>query len=202
MKTFVFDSRRRQQAMTLPELMIAAGVFTLAMVALITIHLNGLRLNQWARAKMGASDEARDAISRMVTEIRGAGTVRIGSGTISAFSEIPHGQIQRGNAIEIHPVKGVTNTWIRYYWDLGDQRLKRTENGNTAVLIVANAITNNMVFTSEDYRGSVLTNNFNNRVIGVTLEFFQLQNPTVPIGPGSVFDYYRLRTKITRRAIE
>jgi hypothetical protein len=48
----------------------------------------------------------------------------------------------------------------------------------------------------------VLTNNFNNRVIGVTLEFFQLQNPTVPIGPGSVFDYYRLRTKITRRAIE
>jgi hypothetical protein len=59
-----------------------------------------------------------------------------------------------------------------------------------------------MVFTAEDYAGNVQLNNFNNRVIGVTLQFFQLQTPTVPIGPGCLYDFYQLRTKITRRALE
>jgi hypothetical protein len=70
------------------------------------------------------------------------------------------------------------------------------------VMVVANAITNSMVFTSEDYTGTVLTNNLNNRVIGMTLQFYQLEYPTVPIGPGAFYDFYQLRTKITRRALE
>jgi hypothetical protein len=34
------------------------------------------------------------------------------------------------------------------------------------------------------------------------MEFFQLQHPTVPIGPGSIYDFYQFRTKITRRSLE
>jgi hypothetical protein len=59
-----------------------------------------------------------------------------------------------------------------------------------------------MVFTSEDFAGNVLNNNLNNRVIGVTLQFYQLEAPPVLIGPGSLYDFYQLRTKITRRALE
>jgi hypothetical protein len=66
---------------------------------------------------------------------------------------------------------------------------------------VANSISNNLVFSAEDYSGSILTNNENNRVIGVTLAFFQLQYPSIPIGPGSIYDFYQLRTKITRRTV-
>jgi len=131
-----------------------------------------------------------------------AGATRIGQGGEDSFAEIPHGQAQAGNAVEVFPDKGITNLWVRYFWDLDDQRLKRTENGSQAVLVVANSISNQMVFTSEDFGGNVLTNHSNNRVIGVSLQFFQLQNPTIPIGPGSVYDFYQLRTKITRRAIE
>jgi hypothetical protein len=68
--------------------------------------------------------------------------------------------------------------------------------------VVANAITNSMVFTSEDFSGTVISNNLNNRVIGLSLQFYQLQYPKVTIGPGSYYDFYQLRTKITRRALE
>jgi hypothetical protein len=66
---------------------------------------------------------------------------------------------------------------------------------------VAHAISNQIVFTAEDYAGRILTNNENNRVIGLSLQFYQLQYPAIPIGPGNHFDYYQLRTKITRRAL-
>lgn len=194
--------RQRQRGMTLPEIMVTAAIFFVVLAGILTIHLAGLRMNEFARSKMGASDEARAAISRMIGEIRGAGAIRIGNGDETAFVEVAHGEAQVGNAIEVYATKGVTNDWVRYFWDLDDRRLKRTENGSPAVLVVASSIRNEQVFTSEDFQGNILTNNHNNRVIGVSLEFFQLQNPTVPIGPGSLFDYYQLRTKITRRAIE
>lgn len=95
-----------------------------------------------------------------------------------------------------------TNNFIRYFRDPVDRRLKRTENGTNVALVVASSITNQMVFTSEDYRGIVLTNIANNRVVGLTLQFYQLEYPTVPVGPGSYYDFYQLRTKITRRALE
>jgi hypothetical protein len=151
---------------------------------------------------MGASDEARVAISRMVSEIRGAGLVRIGSGTAGSFTEVSPTAIQRGNAIEVLPSKTATNVFIRYFWDHADRRLKRSENGTNVVLVVANSITNSMVFTAEDFGGNVLTNNLNNRVIGVTLQFYQLQSPNIPVGPGCLYDFYQLRTRITRRALE
>ncbi len=196
------DRRRRRAAMTLPEVMVTSAIFGLAMAGFIALQVFGLRLNAITAAKLGASDEARGAVGKMVAEIRMAGVVRIGTGDDSTFSEIPIGQAQRGNAVQIQLSKDNTNNWVRYFWDASDTRLKRTVNGSPAVSIVANAITNEMVFTSEDYMGQVLSNNYNNRVIGICMQFYQLEFPNVPIGPGHQYDFYQLRTKITRRALE
>ncbi len=193
---------RRFRAFTLPEVMVAMAVFMLMIAGVLTVHIFGLKLNMLVRAKLGASDEARRAISAMIGEIRAGGVVRIGTGNVSSFTEIPAGTAQQGNAIQIFPVKGATNNFIRYFWDTADNRLKRSVNGGTGVMVVANAITNSMVFTSEDFTGTVLTGNLNNRVIGMRLQFYQLEYPTVPIGPGAFYDFYQLKTKITRRALE
>ena len=193
---------RRESGFTLTELMVAMAVFMMVIGGVIYVHLFGLRMNEMVKAKLGASDDARKAISKMVSEIRAAGIVRVGSGSLGSFNEAPFGTKQEGNAIQIYPLKGNTNTFLRYFWDSSDTRLKRTENGTNAVLVVANAITNSVVFSSEDFGGTVLTNNMNNRVIGLMLEFYQLEYPKVPIGPGNYYDYYRLRTRITRRALE
>ncbi len=81
-------------------------------------------------------------------------------------------------------------------------KLKRIPSGVASATVIASAISNQVVFTAEDFSGTILTNNANNRVIGLALQFFQLEYPTVSIGPGSLYDFYQLRTKITRRTLE
>jgi type II secretory pathway pseudopilin PulG len=188
-------------AFTLPEVLVTMALIMLVLGGLVGSQLFGMRLLELTKSKMGASDEARAAVAKMMDEIRAAKRIQIGEGDLTTFDEIPPYTSQRGRAIQIYPTTNYNN-FVRYFWDSTDRRLKRTTNGLTYVYIVANSISNEMVFTSEDHVGNVITNNQNNRVIGVTLQFYQLQYPATPIGPGGLYDFYQLRTKITRRTLE
>jgi Tfp pilus assembly protein PilW len=191
----------RAAAFTLTELMLTMAVVLLFMAGILSAHVFGLRLFEFTRAKLGASNDARRALNLMMDEIRSAKTLKIGAGSLAAFSEIPANTPQRGNAVQIHPTTNA-GAFVRYFWDAADQKVKRMTNGAAAATVVASAVSNQFVFTAEDFAGNLLTNNANNRVIGLKLQFLQLQYPAVTIGPGSLFDYYQLNTKITRRAIE
>ncbi len=193
--------RRRTLAFTLPEALIAMSLFLVVMGGVVFSHIYGMRMFQLSRSKLGASDEARRAISKLVEEIRSAKIIRIGSGGLTNFATCGITDTQSGNSIQVYPTTNTTS-FVRYYWDSGDNRLKRTTNGVSSVYVVANAISNQVVFTAENHLGQVLTNNNNNRVIGLTLQFYQLQYPTISIGPGGLYDFYQLRTRITRRALE
>jgi prepilin-type N-terminal cleavage/methylation domain-containing protein len=190
-----------QVAFTLPELMVAMAIFSLLMAGMMIANVFGIRAHEMTKVKLGASDEARRAINLLSAEIRTAKIIRIGNGDASSFAEIPLNSLQQGSAIQIHPTTNTAN-FVRYFWNSDDHQLKRSMNGSNIVTVVANFITNQLVFTSEDGFGSILTNNQNNRVIGLKLEFYQLQYPVVKIGPGQLYDYYRLSTKTTRRALE
>jgi len=155
----------------------------------------------FTQAKLTASDDSRVAISRMVGEIRSAKSLKVGSGGLATFTEVGVTNLQLGSALQVY-LSTNTNAFVRYYWDSADQKLKRTTNGATSAEIIAHSLTNNQVFTSEDFNGNILTNNLNNRVIGVTMQFYQLQYPVMHIGPGYYYDFYQLRAKITRRALE
>jgi hypothetical protein len=93
-----------------------------------------------------------------------------------------------------------TNTWVRYYWDSSDQKLKRATSDSTSTTVVASSVSNATVFSIEDYAGNVCTNSIQDYVVGLNLQFYQLQYPSVAIGPGSYFDYYQLQTRVTPRA--
>lgn len=194
-------SRRRTLAFTITELMIGASVLMLIVGGVVFSHLFGMRMYQITKAKLGASDEARSAISKMITEIRSAKTLKVGSGGINSFTEVGENAQQKGGAIQIYPGTN-TNDFVRYFWDSSDKKLKRTVDGATAALVVANSISNAVVFRAENHLGQILTNNQNNRVISLELQFYQIAYPVVNIGPGQLFDYYQLRTRITRRALE
>ena len=191
---------RRQHGFTLTEVMITMALVLIVLATVLSCHLFGMRLFELTKAKLGASDEARGAISTLIGEIRSAKMLRIGSGTLASFAEVIPNQPQAGNAIQIYPTAN-TNSFIRYFWDSTDQKLKRTTNGATEAHVVAHSISNQLVFTAENFKGQIVTNNENNRVIGLCLQFYQLQYPAVSIGPGNHYDYYQLRTKITRRAL-
>ena len=196
-----FSDRSLKHAFTLVELMITLGIFVFVAAGMLELHLIGLRLQNMANVKLEASEGARKALGRLVTDIHSAGVVYVGNWDGTKFTAAAFNTPQEGNALEIYPDKTSTNTFILYY--LGaDNRLKRIQSGDSAPTTIAGAITNNIVFTSEDFAGNILSNNFNNRVIGVTLQFFQLDNPMIQIGPGNVYDYYQLQTRVTRRALE
>lgn len=190
-----------QLAFTLPEMMVTSAIMTMIILGAVTTHLVGVNMYQMTKAKLGASDEARSAISKLIDEIRAAKVLKVGSGGLSSFTQAAANTPQMGNSVQIY-LSTNTNNFIRYFWDSADKRLKRTTNGSYSEFVVANFISNNLVFTAEDHLGNVITNPQNNRVIGMQLEFFQIQYPIVNIGPGNRFDYYRLSTRITRRTLE
>lgn len=196
-----FSGRESCRAFTLAEQLVTMAVLGMVSAALMSTHFFGLRMYEMTKAKVGASDEARGAIGKLVNEIRTGKLIKIGTGGLSSFTEVPIDTPQKGNAVQIYPTTNTTS-FIRYYWDSSDRKLKRTVDGSTSVYVVANSVSNQLVFTSEDFQGKILTNNANNRVIGLTLQFYQLQYPLVAIGPGQYYDFYQLRSKITRRTLE
>ncbi len=193
--------RRKRLAFTLTEMMISLSILTMVLSGIISSHLFGVKMLEITKAKLGASDEARSAINKLISEVRSAKRVQIGTGDVSGFTQIADGLAQQGSAIQIYASTN-TNFYARYFWNSTDKKLKRTANGGAAVSVVAHSITNSLVFTSEDFAGNVITNNQNNRVIGFVLQFYQIQYPVITIGPGNYYDYYQLRTRITRRALE
>lgn len=194
-------NRRREWGMNLTELMVTTAIFGLALTGFLALHIFSMRYDLTVKLKLQASNEARNTLSRIAADIRSAGRVRVGAGDATSFVEIPFGKLQQGNALEIQPDKANTNNFIRYFRDENDEFLKRANQDGTEV-IMARSVTNAMVFSSQDSQGVVLSNNFNNRVIGINLQFLQDRNGGAPGGNGFLYDYYQISTKVTRRALE
>src|SRR4051812_48864384 len=189
-----------ERALTLPEMMITASLAIMIMGGILTLHLVGARMFQVTQTKLGGNDDARSAIGKLTADVRSSKMVRVGTGGLNSFTECGVNAQQAGNAIQVYPTSN-TNNFVRYFRDT-DNRLHRTTNGASSDLILANFVTNSLVFTAENYKGQVLTNNENNRVIALTLQFYQIQYPVVKIGTNELYDFYQVRTKITRRVLE
>jgi prepilin-type N-terminal cleavage/methylation domain-containing protein len=193
--------RRRIRAFTLSELMVTMAVFTILMAGLMASHLMGLRMRKTTDTKLSATANARRALNDIRNEVRTAKMLSVGTGTKSTFTAVPTLSQQVGNALQIYATTN-SNIFVRYYMDASEEALMRVTSSDTTPRQVAGNITNQLVFAAEDFKGNVLTNNQNNRVIRMMLEFYQKEY-TLAKGPDrGVYDYYRVQTRITRRAIE
>lgn len=149
-------------------------------------------------------------------------------GNPTNFSLIPDGSLQEGNALRILPGSTnfvATNVYTLVYLQpsaggsnfsvIGPSGNPINNTNSLVVLtysndvmlvsnVVANYITNQNIFFAEDYMANVLTNNQDNRVIQMTMYFSQWEYPIAIIGSNDInaYDYYRLQTRATRRAIE
>lgn len=193
--------RELQRGFSLTEVMVASTLSVMIVTGVIYSHFVGAKMYQLTQSKLGASDQARGALSLLTTEIRSAKRTIIGNGSQESFTPIADGSSQKGSSMQIYPTTNDT-AYIRYYLDASDSKLKRTSSSLTTPQIIAEHITNNVVFSSEDHLGNVLTESQNNRVIGLTLQFYQIQYPITSIGQGQFYDFYQMRTKITRRTLE
>ena len=188
-------------AFTLVEMMVASGLFMLAAAALLYSHLFGLRLFNVASAKLSASAAARLASSIVRNDVRSAKLLYVGTGDSGHFTNAPDGAARQGNALQIYPTTD-TNNYVRYYLDASSQTLSRMRSGNSQIKLIAYHVTNTIPFDLEDFGGNVLTNDVNNRVVSMTLDFYQWEFLITGPRSGLGYDHFRLQTKATRRAIE
>ncbi|HXT11269.1 MAG TPA: prepilin-type N-terminal cleavage/methylation domain-containing protein [Candidatus Angelobacter sp.] len=198
----MFSNQTLLRAFTLTEMMVTMSIFVFVLAGILGLHIFGLKLNSMVDVKLQATEDSRRALGQLVTDIHSAGVVKVGTGDASSFTEAGFNAAQEGNAIQIYPVKTNSSVYVRYYLDPSDNQLMRLQSGSTTPAFVSGWVTNSIVFTSEDYAGNVLSNNFNNRVIGIDMEFYKLDNPMIHFAQGSYYDYYRLQTRVTRRALE
>lgn len=186
---------RPSAAFTLSELLIAITVFLLLVGGIVGANLFGLRMYQIAENKLDATDRARKALGKMTDEIRACKTTWIGSVSNGVFVARLDGELQTGGGLLINPTTNAAS-FIMYFLNPSDQSFRRTTSAPVTTTVLAQHITNSVIFCAEDCLGNVLTNNQNNRVIHLTLEFFQKPRQ------GVVADYYKLETSVTRRALE
>lgn len=187
---------------TLTELMIAMALFGMMLAGILSVHLFGMRLYRITETKLSAAASARKALNQVRDEIRTGKILIVGNGDDKSFKPITNNLSQIGNALQIYATTN-TNSFVRFYLDDADDALKRVYSASNEVDVIASYITNRVIFSAEDFQGRVLTNNQNNRVIRMMLDFYQWEFPIVTAGNGSaMYDYYHLNTRITRRIIE
>lgn len=184
---------KRTGAFTLPELLVAITVFTMLLGGIVFAHLFGLSMFQITETKLNATADARKIIGTMANEIRACDSIEVGNIAGGEFVGLLDGEKQHGTSLCIYP-NGNTNSHIIYFVDPSNKSFKRTTSKPGSAVIIAEQVTNSVVFSAQDILGNVLTNNTKNRVIHMNLEFYQAARHL----QGA--DYYKLETSVTRRS--
>ncbi len=190
------DSRKRAaaNAFTLPEMLIAATIFLLMVGGIIVANLFGLRMFQLVQTKMNATSWSRLTMEKLQNEIHGCNTAQLGNISNGVFTGLLDGEAQQGSGLLIYP-SASTNSFILYFVNTDDQTLRRTTDQPGSTVILASAVTNTLPFSAQDLTGTILTNNLNNRVIHVALEFYQ------PAYFMQHADYYKFETSVKQRVV-
>jgi prepilin-type N-terminal cleavage/methylation domain-containing protein len=189
---------RLDQGFTLPEILVAMTVFLLMVAGIIAANLFGLRMFQVTQTKFNVTTWARETAGQIAAEVHACNAVWVGNITTNGvFEGLLDGEMQRGAALLIYPTTD-TNRFTLYFVNPPDETFRRTvaTPGGTNTVILADSVTNVMIFAAQDFSGNVLTNCENNRVIHFTLEFHQPERFTLGA------DYYKLETSMTRRAVQ
>lgn len=197
--------RRSKGGFTLLEVMISAGIFLVVVGAMVALQLYQLRSYTLAGTQTMATADGRTTLNAIRDKIRSAKITYVGTFSSGTFSSISNGLPQTGNALEIFTTTNASPAQaLVFYFDPATQCLNLISNGQAQV--EAKYMTNYFCFQAEDYRGNILTNYQNNPVICLTMQFFQWEYPIGYISSGSgstavdAYDYFRLHTRITRRA--
>ena len=175
---------------TLPELLISITVFSLLVIGIVFAHLYGLSMFRITETTLNATDDARKTIGKMADEIRTCKDTWVGNVKNGLFAAQLDGEIQQGTSLLISNQAN----YVMYFVNPSDQSFRRTTSTVGSAIVIAESITNTVVFSVKDHLGNVLTNNQNNRVIHLNLEFYQAKRHM------QVADYYQLETSVTRRA--
>jgi type II secretory pathway pseudopilin PulG len=203
---------------TLVESLIVMATLVILCGSVIMCNLFGLSMAQRQEIWLSASDDAGQALGKLMTDIRSGASNNLGTGSLAGFTPAPtNANIwQQGNALKIWMANtnGVTNgAYVMYYYDPASSNLYRTNWSVTNPGVGDfDLVTANMVMTNNMYNSNIFsaycvnngvwtpeTNGVGTPLIQVCLAFSKLQNPQIDIAPGSPVDFYQIVTMIASR---
>lgn len=184
---------RASAGFTLPEALIATTVFTLLVLGVVGANIFGLKLNQMGQTKLIATDSAREVVSKMTDELRNCESAVVGNVSNGLFVAHVAGEVQSGNGLMIYATTN-TNSYVLYFLNSTNQTFIRYTTDTQISSVVAQNVTNSVIFQAQDYLGNVLTNEQDNHVINCVLQFYST-NPQNPVA-----DSYQLQTAVAPRA--
>jgi type II secretory pathway pseudopilin PulG len=207
---------RQRSGFTLVESMIVMTTLVILCGTVIMCNLYGLSMAQRQQIWLSASDDAGQAMGKLMSDIRSGASNYVGNGNLGGFTNAATNVWQQGNALKIWlaNTNGVTNgAWVMYYYDPASSNLYRTNfNVTGAGTGEFDMVTANMVMTNNMYNSNIFsaynvvngvwtpeTNGVGTPLIQVCLAFSKLQNPQVVITPGSPVDFYQIVTMIASR---
>jgi hypothetical protein len=188
----LFARCSNERGFSLPEMLIAGTLFTLLLGGIVTANLFGMRMFQITGNQLQTEDGARKALGFMADDIRQCKNLWLGNVTNGTFVAVLDGETQAGNAALLQPSSNPTNLVV-YFLDSSDQSFRRMFTSGSASTVLANAVTNTIIFGARDFSGNLLTNSQNNRVIHARLDFFQDQR-WLPQP-----NHFQLETAVARR---
>jgi hypothetical protein len=212
--------RARRTAFTLPEILVALTIFIILIGAVVALQLFAVRIFQLAATKLTATADGRKSVNFIREQVREAKVIYIGtySGTNTGTGTfaVADNTNQIGSALFVSTNAAASSGTI-FYHDPTVSNLcsvlinnaSLSADGTTLTGTISGFATDALfvtndanVFQAEDFQGNILTDNSNNRIIHVTLQFSQLEYPVAGIGAGAMYDYYQLHTRATRRSID
>jgi Tfp pilus assembly protein PilW len=197
-------SAQRRRAMTLAEMLVTMGIFSLVVIGLVYVQMFIMKYNEVTASEIGASEMSRMSFDDLVRDIRTSWTWSVGTGNQTNFTPVPNSSPQEGNALQLSATQN-TNNFVRYFFvtnptpAVTNFALCRMTNGMSSCTVIAQNLTNNFytnMFVAEDYLGNLLTTYRYKYVIHVTLEFCQYQYPLTIVGPGYFYDDYKMEFRV------
>jgi uncharacterized membrane protein len=204
----------QRSGFTLMEAMVASTALVILCGSIIMCNLYGLSMSVRQQIWLSASDDAAQALGKMMSDVRSGASNYVGNGSLSGFTNASTNAWQQGNALMIYQANtnGLTNgSWVMYYYDPSSSNLYRTNYNSSGSgdfrMVTANPVmTNNMynsnIFSAYNVYNNVWvpeTNEVGTPLILVCLSFTKLQNPQITIAPGSPVDFYQIVTMIASR---
>lgn len=157
----------RSRAFTLAEIMTTLAIFSLVVIAMVSLQVFGFKMNALSAGKLKSTAYSLKALDQIRNQVRSANSVSVGSGDSTSFTATG----TSGNALQIYSTTNVN--FVRVYLNTNGT-LCELNSTNNRQLTIASDITNQMVFQRVDYLGNMLTNNQEHYAIQMTLQFSQL----------------------------
>lgn len=177
-------------AFTLTEMMVALAVFSLVVIAMVSLQIFGFKMSALTSNKLKSTAASLKVLDQIRDQVLEAYYASVGNGNGTSFTATG----TTGNALQIYPGADM-NTYLRFYLMPDHDALYELNSANGQVTLLATNIVNAKPFAAVNFQGKISSSSQEHYGIQMTLDFARLAYTV----PGRTYEYSTLEAEMTPR---